>query len=72
MPAAAEEWAPRMDAALAKLDGLRPKDRQSLVTGLAAVVLHDAWVAPAELELLRAVCATIHVPLPVLDVEPAA
>jgi hypothetical protein len=67
MPAASDDWAPRLDAALTHLDRLRPADKQRLVEGLATVVLHDASVATAELELMRAVCATIHVPLPVLD-----
>ena len=60
------DWVSLLDAALPALDRLRPADKQRLVQALAAVVTHDGRMAPAELELLRAACALIHVPLPLL------
>jgi uncharacterized tellurite resistance protein B-like protein len=56
-----------LDAALPRLDRLKPADKETLVRALAAVVTHDGRMAPAELELLRAACALIHVPLPLLS-----
>lgn len=68
IPPATDEWPAQLDRALASLDRLRGTDTQRLVGGLASAVLHDAEAIPAELELLRTICASIHVPLPVLDV----
>jgi len=60
------DWAAALDAALPKLDQLRPKDKQRLVEALIAVALHDQEFRATELELLRVVCELIHVPLPML------
>ena len=65
MPAV-EDWAATLDTALPKLDRLRAADKEVLVRALSQVVLHDARLAPSELELLRAICDLIHVPLPLL------
>jgi Zn-dependent protease with chaperone function len=64
---APESWVATLDAALPRLDRLKPADKGILVQALAAVVTHDGRMAPAELELLRAACALIHVPLPLLS-----
>jgi hypothetical protein len=58
------DWVAALDSALPRLDRLRPADKEVLVRALAAVVTHDSRMVVAELELLRAVCALIHVPLP--------
>lgn len=60
------DWVATLDAALPRLDRLKPADKETLVRALAAVVTHDGRMVPAELELLRAACALIHVPLPLL------
>jgi hypothetical protein len=60
------DWVVVLDSALPRLDRLKPADKQALVRALAAVVTHDGRMAAAELELLRAACAMIHVPLPLL------
>ena len=62
-----ESWAATLDTALPRLDRLKPADKETLVRALAAVVTHDGRMVPAELELLRAACALIHVPLPLLS-----
>jgi hypothetical protein len=63
---ALNNWVATLDAALPRLDRLQPTDKETLVRALAAVVTHDGRMAPAELQLLRAACALIHVPLPLL------
>jgi len=62
----AEDWVALMDSALPRLDRLKPAEKARLVNALAVVVTHDGRMAPAELELLRATCDLIHVPLPLL------
>ena len=65
MPATAD-WTKLLDTALSTLDRLKPAEKARLVNALATVVLHDERMVAAELELLRAVCDLIHVPLPLL------
>jgi len=61
-----EDWAESLDDALPALDKLKPADKETLVKALIATVMADDRVAVAELELLRVVCAVIHVPLPMI------
>jgi Zn-dependent protease with chaperone function len=61
------DWIAALDSALARLDRLKPADKEALVRALATVVTHDGRMVAAELELLRAACALIHVPLPLLS-----
>ncbi len=63
-------WAGALDRALRCLDGLPDADKARVVEALAATVVHDGKVSVAEGELLRAICAALHCPLPPL-VEPA-
>lgn len=65
-----ENWPTRLDAALAKLDELRMEDKQRLLRAMANTVAHGGEIVPAEVELLRAVCASLHVPLAVLERDP--
>jgi hypothetical protein len=64
-------WAGAMDGALRCLDRLAAQDKSRLIEGLAATVALDGTVTVSEGELLRAVCAALHCPLPPLvgDVE---
>jgi Zn-dependent protease with chaperone function len=62
-----QEWSARLDAALDRLDQVRLEDRQRLLGAMVATVAADGEVASAELDLLRAVCAALQMPLPVLD-----
>jgi len=57
-------WQERLDRALRRLDALRPASRHVLVLGLLRCCAHDGRIAAAELDLLRLVCALLHVPLP--------
>jgi len=60
------DWVSALDRALRSLDDLRPEGRKRLVEAMVATTMSDATVAPAEIEMMRAVCATLHVPVPVL------
>ncbi|TAN66660.1 MAG: peptidase M48 [Methylobacter sp.] len=58
------DWVSATDAALNQLDGLRMLDKQALVSALVLTISDDGKVTPHEAELLRAICATLHCPLP--------
>lgn len=60
------DWPAALDANLPRLDRLRATDKERLVQALLRTVTHDGAMVTAELELLRAVCDLIHVPLPLL------
>jgi len=60
------DWIQALDSALPALDRLKPADKQRLVKALIATVMADNRIAVAEMELLRVVCALIHVPLPMI------
>lgn len=64
-----EDWINTLDAALSGLDKLRLADKEKLVRSLIEVVTHDGQLIPVELELLRAVCAMLHVPVPIMPAE---
>ena len=59
-------WPPQLDQALTRIDRLQPEAKNRLVQALAATISHDARMTVAESELLRAICATLHCPLPPL------
>jgi hypothetical protein len=60
------QWPARLDTALTALDRLLPPAKQQLVEALVKTVLSDQQLVVSEAELLRAVCGTIHCPLPPL------
>jgi Zn-dependent protease with chaperone function len=59
-----EDWMPATDTALNQLDGLQMLDKQALISALVLTISHDGKVTPDEAELLRAICSTMHLPLP--------
>ncbi|WP_018231566.1 M48 family metallopeptidase [Thioalkalivibrio thiocyanodenitrificans] len=68
-------WPDRLDASLERLDALKQMEKQQLLRALVVTITHGGKTVPAEAELLRAVCAVLHMPLPLLDAaqeEPAA
>ena len=67
----ASTWADGLDRILEALDALRPADKQRLVTAMLATITHGGETVIAEVELLRAIAASLHVPLPVAEM-PAA
>jgi Zn-dependent protease with chaperone function len=59
-------WPPKLDQALTRLDRLQPVAKEHLVQALAATISHDGRMTVPESELLRAICAVLHCPLPPL------
>ncbi|MBX3703707.1 MAG: M48 family metallopeptidase [Steroidobacteraceae bacterium] len=59
-------WAARLDQALTRLDALQPAGKELLVRALVRTISHDQRMTVAESELLRAICAVLHCPLPPL------
>jgi len=60
-------WPRRLDHALNRIDRLVPAGKELLVQALVRTISHDLRMTVAESELLRAVCAAIHCPLPPLN-----
>ena len=61
-----KNWSEKLDEALKELNTLRPQEKKKLVIALANIILNDGKVTIQEHELLRAICASLHIPLPVL------
>lgn len=59
-------WSGALDRALRCLDGLPPTEKARLIEALGITVVHDGQVMRTEAELLRAICAVLHCPLPPL------
>lgn len=64
--AAPQNWSQQLDVALSRLDQLAPAGKEQLIEGLVKTVAHDQRLTIGEAELLRAVCASLHCPLPPL------
>ncbi len=63
------DWIKSLDESLAKLDKLRMADKEILVRSLIETVTADGNLVAEELELLRAVCTMLHVPVPIIPAE---
>jgi hypothetical protein len=59
-------WPPKLDQALVRIDRLKPEAKSELVKALLATISHDGRMTASESELLRAICAVLHCPLPPL------
>lgn len=59
-------WSQQLDAALSRLDRLAPAGKEQLIEALVRTIAHDQQLTVNEAELLRAVCAALHCPLPPL------
>jgi len=59
-------WITTLDADLPRLDQLSAKEKQHFTGALLRTVTFDGSAVPAELEMLRVICALVHVPLPML------
>jgi Zn-dependent protease with chaperone function len=64
-------WTKPLDLALSRLDQVAPIVKEQLVEAMVETVTHDQQLTIGEAELLRAVCASIHCPLPPLVVGQA-
>jgi Zn-dependent protease with chaperone function len=65
----ASNWPMQLDVALSRLDQLMPVGKEQLIDALVKTVGHDNRLTIGEAELLRAVCAALHCPLPPLVAE---
>jgi hypothetical protein len=59
-------WPAALDRALKCLDRLLPAAKEQLVEALVKTIAHDQRLTVNEAELLRAICAALHCPLPPL------
>ena len=59
-------WPAALDRALKHLDQLLPAAKEQLVEALVKTISHDQRLTVEEAELLRAICASLHCPLPPL------
>jgi Zn-dependent protease with chaperone function len=59
-------WPGALDRALKVLDQLMPAAKEQLVEALVRTIAHDQRLTIDEAELLRAICAALHCPLPPL------
>ncbi|OOC10910.1 MULTISPECIES: M48 family metallopeptidase [Thioalkalivibrio] len=62
-------WAGVLDQVLDTLDALRMADKERLVRAMLTTVTHGGQVRTAEVELLRAMAASMHVPLPLAEFD---
>jgi Zn-dependent protease with chaperone function len=64
-----DPWVAPLDRTLTRLDALAPLAKQALIEALVVTILHDRRVSLGEIELLRAICASVHCPIPPLGSE---
>ncbi len=62
-----DQWQAELDKALAKLDQLSPNQKSIVVAALVRTVLDDREILTQEHEMLRVICALLHVPIPILS-----
>ena len=61
-----KEWPEKLDKALVELNALKVEEKKKLVIAFVNLIMFDEEVLIQEHELLRAICACLHIPLPVL------
>ena len=61
-----ENWPKALGAMLPRLDRLSPGNKRKLVEAMVATVAHNGQVNIREAELLRALAAALHVPIPLI------
>ena len=62
----AKDWKSQLDTALFEINKLAIYEKENLVIALSSIISANKEVSLEEHELLRAICASLHVPLPVL------
>ena len=60
------DWPKRLSDALPRLEDLHPFAKKAVIEGLVRTIVSDDVMTVEEAELLRAVCALMHCPLPAL------
>ncbi len=64
-----DPWIAPLDRALTRLDRLAPAAKQALIEALVITVTHDRKINLGEMELLRAICASLHCPVPPVELS---
>ncbi|MDJ0653421.1 MAG: M48 family metallopeptidase [Xanthomonadales bacterium] len=59
-----DNWVSTLDKALEELNRLLPLFKEELVRSLIKTMSHDGKITLEEVELLRAICAALHCPMP--------
>jgi len=59
-------WQEVLDQSLPRLNELAPKAKEQVVKGLVTTITHDHSVTVEEAEILRIICASMRVPLPII------
>ena len=59
-----DNWVAGLDAALDRIDLLAPMYKEELIKGLLTTLSHDGKITLHEIEMLRAICASLHCPMP--------
>lgn len=65
------DWQAALHRALDRLDGLDSVIKREVLEALAVTCAHDDRVGPEQADLLRAVAASLHCPMPPLPLEAA-
>lgn len=58
-------WVAAMDDSLDRLDCLAPMDKEKLIAALVATVEYDHRITISEQEMLKAICGSLHCPVPI-------
>ena len=66
------DWHEALEPSLGPLDSLRPSAKGTLVAALVATVTQNQQMTVAEAQALSAICAALHVPLPMVPVGATA
>lgn len=64
-----EDWQAALDRALDRLDGLPAVVKREVLEALGETCAHDGRLGPGEADLLRAVAASLHCPVPPVPLE---
>lgn len=62
-----DNWQAELDKALTKLNELKVTEKKKMVLALGKTVLDDKKLVSEEQEMMRVICALIHVPIPLLQ-----
>jgi len=62
-------WQQVLDENLSDLDQLAPPAEEVLLRALLATISYDQEINLIEAEVLRAICASLHIPLPMMDLK---
>jgi Zn-dependent protease with chaperone function len=60
------DWVAALDRVLPRLDRLEPLAKAMLLDALLVTLHHDRLITAEETEILRAICASLHCPMPPL------